>query len=158
MVSEKFFSSGMEVCKVELMGIVKEYHAAADEFSRGDPEPVKAVFSHRDDVTLANPFGPAVRGWKDVSEALNFASSRFRDGEVTGFETIAEYVTPGLATILEIERWKTKVSGREDVSSFDLRVTSTFRLEDGIWKLVHRHADPITTPHPDGPLRSRGGY
>jgi ketosteroid isomerase-like protein len=138
---------------MNLQKIIHQYHSAADEFSRGDPEPVKTVFSHRDDVTLANPFGPAVRGWKHVSEALHFASSRFRDGEVTSFETIAEYVTSDLATILEIERWKAKVSGRKDVSSFDLRVTSTFRREDGTWKLVHRHADPITTPHPDGPLR-----
>lgn len=138
---------------MNLQKVIQQYHSAADEFSRGDPEPVKRIFSHRDDVTLANPFGPAVRGWKHVSEALNFASSRFRDGEVTSFDTVAEYVTPDLATILEIERWKAKVSGREDVASFDLRVTSTFRREDGTWKLVHRHADPITTPHPDGPLR-----
>ena len=138
---------------MDLQKIVQQYHSAADEFSRGDPEPVKTVFSHRDDVTLANPFGPAVRGWKPVSEALDFASSRFRDGEVTSFETVAEYVASDLATILEIERWKAKVSGRMEVASFDLRVTSTFRRENGTWKLVHRHADPIVTPHPDGPLR-----
>jgi ketosteroid isomerase-like protein len=29
-----------------------------------------------------------------------------------------------------------------------LRVTSVFRLEHDVWKLVHRHADPITTPRP----------
>jgi hypothetical protein len=108
-------------------------------------------------VTLANPFGPAVRGWKRVSDALDFASARFRDGDVTGFEALAEYSTPDLTTILEIERWRAKVGGREDVSTFVLRVTSTFRREGGNWRLVHRHADPIATAHPDGPLRSMGG-
>ena len=137
----------------DLGGVVEQYHRAVDAFSRGDPEPVKAVFSHRDDVTLANPFGPAVRGWTQVSAALDFASSRFRDGEVAGFEQLARYVTADLATLLEIERWQAKVGGREERASFDLRATSTFRREDGAWKLVHRHADPITTPHPDGPLR-----
>ena len=132
------------------------YHAALDEFSRGDSVPVKKVFSHRDDVTLANPFGPAVRGWDRAVEALDFASSRFRDGEVPRCELIAEYVTSDLATILEIEHWRAKVSGRNEVSDFMLRVTSTFRMEDGEWKLVHRHADPIVTAHPDGPLRSVG--
>lgn len=138
---------------MDLKEVVEQYHSAADQFSRGDPEPVKMIFSHRDDVTLANPFGPAVRGWKQVSEALDFASSRFREGKVTSFESLAEYVAADLATILEIERWKARVGEREDLASFDLRVTSTFRREDGTWKLVHRHADPITTPHPDGPMR-----
>jgi ketosteroid isomerase-like protein len=126
------------------------------EITRGDAEPVKALFSRREDVTLANPFGPAVRGWERVSAALDFAASRFRDGEVATFERLASYESPDLATFLEIERWRAKVSGRLDISSFDLRVTSTFRREDGAWKLVHRHADPITTPHPDGPLRGSG--
>ena len=60
--------------------VVERYHVAAREFSRGNAEPVKGVFSHGDDVTLANPFGPAVHGWKQVSEALDYAASRFRDG------------------------------------------------------------------------------
>jgi ketosteroid isomerase-like protein len=29
-----------------------------------------------------------------------------------------------------------------------VRVTSVFRREDGEWKLLHRHADPITAPRP----------
>jgi ketosteroid isomerase-like protein len=95
-----------------------------------------------------------VRGWEQVSQALDYASARFRDGEVTGFDGIAEYVTADLASILELEHWKAKVAGRSEISPFDLRTTSTFRREDDTWKLVHRHADPITTPDPDGPLRT----
>ncbi len=72
--------------QMSLYKIIGEYHFALDEFSRGDPEPAKRIFSHRDDVTLANPWGPAVRGWRQVSEALNFASSRFKEGKVTSFE------------------------------------------------------------------------
>jgi ketosteroid isomerase-like protein len=136
--------------------IVDQYHAALDAFSRGDPAPVKTLYSRRDDVTLANPFGYIVRGWTQVSEALDFASSRFRDGEAKGFQPIAEYLAPELATILETERWKARVSGRAEIASFDLRVTTTFRWEDGAWKLVHRHGDPIATVHPDGPLRPSG--
>ncbi|HSQ62890.1 MAG TPA: nuclear transport factor 2 family protein [Polyangiaceae bacterium] len=138
---------------MDLHQAVAQYHAAADEFARGHALPVKMIFSHHDDVTLANPFGPAVHGWQEVSAALDFASSRFRDGEVTSVETIAAYETPDLATIVELERWKAKVSGRDDVIRFDLRVTSTFRREDGDWKLVARHADPISSFDPNGPLR-----
>ena len=138
---------------MDLREVLSQYHKALDDFSRGDPEPVKNIFSHRENVILANPFGPAVRGWKKVSEALDFASSRFRGGKVTDITTVGEYATPDLATIFEIERWNSRVSGREEMASFELRVTNTFRREDDTWKLVHRHADPIATSHPDGPLR-----
>jgi ketosteroid isomerase-like protein len=142
---------------MDLRAAVEEYHRAADEFSRGNPEPVKALLSDRDDVTLANPFGPAVRGREQVSDALDYASSRFSDGEVTSFENHATYATSALASILEIEQRKAKVGDGEDVSSFALRVTSTFRREDATWMLVHRHADPIATPDPAGPLRDTTG-
>ncbi len=138
---------------MDLRQIIEQYHLAADKFSRGDPAPIKKLFSHGDDVLLANPFGPAVKGWKKVSDALDFASSRMRDGEVTSFETISEYKTSELAVIHEIERWKAKVSDRDKVESFDLRVTSTFRLDDGRWNIVSRHADPIAAFRPYGPLQ-----
>jgi ketosteroid isomerase-like protein len=35
-----------------------------------------------------------------------------------------------------------------DETTSSVRVTSIFRKEDGVWRLVHRHADPITSPRP----------
>ncbi len=71
-----------------------------------------------------------------------------RDGEITGFEIVAKYVTPELAYVVWIERAKAKVGGREDIAPSALRVTMIFRPEEGTWKVVHRHADPITTAQP----------
>ena len=133
---------------------IQQYHRAADEFARGAAGPVKALYSHADDVTLANPFGPPVVSWRNASAALDFASTRFRDGEVTGFDGLAKHLTKELACILEMEHWRAKVSGREEITPFDLRVTTVFRREGDAWKVVHRHADPISTSHPDGPLRT----
>jgi ketosteroid isomerase-like protein len=139
----------------DVRDFVEAYQAAARRFSRGDPEPVKALFSHREDVALANPFGPAVRGWPAVSDALNFASSRFHEGDVEEFQIIALYASDDLVTMLATERWQARVGDRNEVENFALRVTSTLRREDGTWRLVLRHADPITTPDPEGPLRTR---
>jgi hypothetical protein len=55
---------------------------------------------------------PAASGWTNVSAALGYASSRFRDGEVTSVERVAEYVGSALAAIFAIERWSAKVGGR----------------------------------------------
>jgi SnoaL-like domain len=46
------------------------------------------------------------------------------------------------------ERAKAKVGAREAVTPINLRVTMIMRPEDGVWKIVHRHADPITTAQP----------
>jgi hypothetical protein len=98
---------------MDLQEVLEHDHLAANEFSPGNPEPVKVLWSHGGDVSLATPFGPAVRGWKQVSATLNAASSRMREGEVTGFERVAEYVSADLASILEVERWQAKsVRGR----------------------------------------------
>lgn len=138
---------------MSLDDVIREYHDAAGDFARGSPGPIKALWSHSDDVTLANPFGPAVRGWTRVSDALDYASSRMSDGDVGGVQTLAMYVSSDLASILEVEPWRSRIGDREDVADFQLRVTTTFRLEDDAWKIVHRHADPIATSDPDGPLR-----
>jgi ketosteroid isomerase-like protein len=132
----------------DLDGVLKQFKQAGNEFVKGDTEPVQKLFSHRDDVSLANPFGPPVRGWDQVAEAQRRGASVFRDGEIYDFEMVAKYVTAELACVVWIERTNAKVGGGEDVTPCDLRVTMTLRPEEGTWKVVHRHADPITTAQP----------
>lgn len=134
--------------------VLEKYHLALGEFMKGDPVPAKKLYSQRDDVTLGNPFGPFARGWKQVAETMEQAASNYRDGDATGFESIAKCVTSDLAYLVEVERLRSKVGSRGDVTPLALRVTSIFRPEDGLWKIVHRHADPITTVQPaDSVLR-----
>ena len=129
----------------EVDKLIERYHLASDEFLKGNPEPVKKLVSHQEDVTLANPFGPPARGWEQVAATIERAASQLRDGETVGYEIIEKYVTPELAYTVWVERQQAKVGGRPDVTPFALRVTMIFRPEDGEWKIVHRHADPITT-------------
>ncbi len=128
--------------------VVEHYQRAVREFAKGNPEPNKLVFSHREDVTLANPLGPPVHGWEQVAATMERNASMIREGEVTGFDIVAKYVTPELAYMVWVERIKAKLGGRQEIVPFDLRVTTIFRPEDGTWKVVHRHADPITTARP----------
>jgi ketosteroid isomerase-like protein len=137
----------------DLEQVIEQYHAALQVFLGGNPEPMQALFSHADDVVLANPFGPAVSGWPTVSARLHDASSQFSDGELSGHDRLASYVTTDVATIYEVESGTVSVSGGP-VTGWVLRVTTTFRREDGMWKAVHRHADPISTTDPQGPLRT----
>jgi len=128
--------------------VLKRYHQALDEIVKGSAEGYKRAYSRRDDVTLANPFGPPARGWEEVAKTLERAASHYRDGEATGFENVAKYMTAELAYTVEIERCRAKVEGRDDITPIAVRVTTIFRSEEGEWKVVHRHADPITTAQP----------
>jgi predicted dienelactone hydrolase len=67
-------------------------------------------------------------------------------GRATDFDLVATYLAENLAVVVEVEHGETRLGGADALSPAALRVTSVYRLESGAWKLVHRHADPITTP------------
>jgi ketosteroid isomerase-like protein len=127
---------------------LEEYHRATHEITKGNSEVYKPLFSRRDEVMLANPFGPPARGWSNVSTTLDRASQVFRDGEVVGFENLTTVITPELAYIVEIESLRARVAGADEMSPVAVRVTTIFRREDGAWKVVLRHADPTVAPRP----------
>jgi ketosteroid isomerase-like protein len=128
--------------------VVERSHAAVDEFVRGNSKPLEHLYSRQDDVTLGNPFGPFVRGFDEVAETMERAATYYRDGKAIGFELVAKEVTQDLAFVVEVERVSSKIGGSQEGTPVSLRVTSIFRNEDGEWKLLHRHADPITSSRP----------
>jgi ketosteroid isomerase-like protein len=128
--------------------LIERYQLGLGDFMKGNPEPVKELFSHREDVTLANPLGPPAHGWDEVGATIEHAASQFRDGRLVGVEIVEKRVTPEFAYTLWLEHAEGKVGGREDVAPSTLSVTMIYGPEEGGWKVVHRHADPITTPRP----------
>jgi ketosteroid isomerase-like protein len=127
---------------------LEEYHEAGLEITNGNAEGYKRLYSRRDDVTLANPFGPPSRGWSDVSATLDRAAMVYRDGEVAGFENVSTIISSELAYVVEVERYRARVGGADEMAAVAVRVTTVFRRESGLWKVTHRHADPITQPRP----------
>lgn len=121
---------------------IAESHAATDGVLKGNPDGFEALYSRSEDITLGNPFGGFARGWDQVVEQLERASSYYRDGEATGFESVARAVGSELAYTVELERAKAKVADSSEVREFAVRVTSIYRNEEDGWRLIHRHADP----------------
>jgi ketosteroid isomerase-like protein len=130
----------------DLEQVMEQDHRAGDAFHQGDPEPKKKMFSRRDDVTLANPLGLTSRGWNEIEKTMEYAASRYRDGERIRYERVSEFATADLAYMVEFERSRVKVGGADEMAPVSLRVTTIFRREDGEWKIVHRHAERITPP------------
>ncbi len=128
--------------------LLAQFDVAVGGFLTGNPESAAGLYSHRQDVTLANPLGPAVRGWEQVAATIEHAASQVRDGKIVDVENVVKCVTPELAYVVRTERSEAKVGGQEAVTPISLRVTMIMRPEDGVWKILHRHADPITAARP----------
>ena len=102
--------------------LVQEYHRALEQFPKGNPEPLREMYSRRDDATLANPFGPPVRGVAQVDAVLDRAAALYKDGQASAFESISKFVSADMACIVEIERHRAKVSGGQELVPIALRV------------------------------------
>jgi ketosteroid isomerase-like protein len=133
----------------EVDELIEKYHQALGEFMKGNPDPVKKLWSRREDASLTNPQGSIARGWQEVAEAMDRAASTRRDGKFLGFETVAKRVGEDLAYVVEVEHLEAKVHGGREITPYALRVTMIFGPEEGAWKVIHRHADQITLPQPD---------
>ncbi len=64
------------------------------------------------------------------------------------FEAISLHETLDLAYEVGIQRCRIKVGDADEAVPLTLRVTTIFRREDEGWKIVHRHADPLTDQRP----------
>jgi ketosteroid isomerase-like protein len=106
----------------------------------GDPGPRFAMWSHADPVTL---YGAAMAGtgWGEVEAVFTQIASRFSDCASCEWEIVAAGVSHDLGYIVAIERTTCSIGGSPP-SPYALRSTTVLRREDGLWKVVHRHADP----------------
>ncbi len=135
----------------------EQYHQSVAAFITGDPDAQKPLWSRRDDVTLANPLGPPARGFDEVWEAADRAARQIGGGEGYTFDTISWVETADLAYEVGLEQCRARLAGATEKVPISLRVTTVFRREDDGWKIVHRHADPITGARSVHSIVQRGG-
>ena len=116
-------------------------HAAELALHNGDAGPRVEMWSHTDPVTV---YGAALSpiGWANVAPMFEKIAANFSDCSSCEWEVVAADVGEDFAYVLAIERTTASVGGSPP-TPYMLRSTTIFRREDGDWKIVHRHADPI---------------
>ena len=112
---------------------------ALREVVAGRHELFADLWSRAEDASLFGAFGPAKRGWNELEPVFPWVAGRYRDGTLA-----IDYVT-----VVESDEFAYTVGYERAVVSIDgatpelstIRVTHVFRIEDGKWRLVHRHGD-----------------
>lgn len=100
------------------------------------------LVSGADDVTIFGPFGgPAATDWPQRGAK---AVRQFSNGSST-IKLIQHYTSGDLLVLVMLEQQSADIAGHRE-QPWSLRVTQVYRREDGAWKVVHRHADPLLAP------------
>jgi ketosteroid isomerase-like protein len=124
------------------------YVTAHAPFVDGDPEPWLKLWSRREPVSLFDGFGYISKGWGEVEASMRKASARMSGATSHSSDLLLADVRGDLAYTVAIERSTTSADGTPP-RDYELRVTQIYRLEDGLWTVVHRHGDIIQPRYPD---------
>lgn len=128
----------------ELIEVMRE---AASAYIGGNIRHYFELMRHADDFTLMSPLGgETVRAdsISNIDEQIAAEEEFFHGGECA-LEIAECYASDALAVLVAVERQHGHV-GTLPPQDWSLRVTLVFRREDDVWRLVHRHADPLVHP------------
>ncbi len=98
------------------------------QLQQGGPEPYKALWSKRDDITLAGGFGGRIeQGWTQVSKRLDWAGSNFVNGR-NEIQRLAFCASGDVGYLVQTEHVVLKTPDALDAER-NYRVTKMIRLK-----------------------------
>ena len=127
---------------------MRRREAASNDYIAGDAGALQTMLTHVDPATFLPPSGAVVEGAGPVEEAQVGGAAAFGPGSTGHFEVLSSAASGDLAFWTGRQVARMDIKGQDDTVDMVLRTTEVFRLEDGEWKLVHRHAD--VAPPADG--------
>lgn len=107
----------------------------------GDPAPRRALWSHREPVSVLGAWRNA-NGLAEVEDLFVYLGKSFSNCTSFVFELQAYDVIGDMAYTAGLEHTSVSVDGKP--RTYTLRVTQVYRREDGEWRVVHRHGDTVT--------------
>jgi len=124
---------------------MKRREVASQAFVNGNIEPLDRISTHVSPATIFGPRGDCVEGATKVNAANASGAKHFMPGSKSAFEVLQIGADAGIAYWVGIQRSIVQMQGKAEAVPMDLRVTEVFRREHDEWKLIHRHADTLTS-------------
>lgn len=126
--------------------VVAQLDAATERILGGDGQGWKDLVSDKDDVTLLGAYGGHATGRDEVARRFDYVAGTYAGAAGTTWrENIACWVSADWACVVDFEHHRANVDGGPEPVDFIYRATHLLRREQGIWKVVLRHADPLAS-------------
>ena len=101
---------------------------------------MKAAWSHADDVTYMGPGGGKQVGWAQIEPYWNKPAAAKLGGRVDVAD-LHMITSPTLAIAHYYEKGENVIDGKPQPVL--IRTTTTFRKENGQWKVIGHHTDTL---------------
>ena len=116
-----------------------EREKAALAYVNGDAAPLDTMVTTNDPATFFHPKGPRFEGAQAVQQRYDADAKSFAKGGSSRLEVLQKSASGDLAFWTGDQEADVVLGGKK--MPMTLRITEIFRLEQGGWKLVHRHGD-----------------
>lgn len=113
----------------------------ARDYANGETASLEAIVTQREPATFFSPRGDVQQGASTVVRRYTTDAKSFRAGGNSSLEVLQAGASGDLAFWTGLQHAEVRTRDGEQPVSMTLRITELFRLEDGAYKLVHRHAD-----------------
>ena len=123
-----------------LRWVKTELYEAELALHNGDASPRRALWSRNEPVSVLGAFRNAF-GQNEIDELFSSLERTFSRCTSHVFELQAYDVVGEMAYTAGLEHTSCSVDGQ--ANSYTLRATQVYRLEDGEWKVAHRHGDIV---------------
>ena len=117
-------------------------------YVNGDAGPLGQIISHHDPASFFGPGGGRTTGAEEVWRTHRTGARAFGAGSENRLEILHTDADDRIGYWVGLQHAVVQIDGHP--VPMTLRVTEVFRREDGDWKLVHRHADPLAEPTATG--------
>jgi ketosteroid isomerase-like protein len=114
---------------------------ASNDYIRGDADALAAMLTTQDPATFMPPSGAVVQHADAVRDAQVGGAEAFGPGSTGHFQVLHSGSSGALGYWTGRQIATMDVKGQGEPVPMVLRTTEIFRLEDGEWRLIHRHAD-----------------
>jgi hypothetical protein len=126
------------------------YRALVDLLEGKGVEPMRDCWDHGDKVSTVHPFGHWSIGWKEVSSTWDEVAAVFslykghadRDDHLGSVSKLCAFVLGDVAYTTGL--WTSVLYLPFGNAEMKLNCTNILRKRDGVWKIVHHHADQAT--------------